>query len=275
MTTMDSEEARNIREALARSADALDDAHLEDVVARYRRDGFATLGKVVPDEVLELLRARIDAIMLGEITHEGLFFQHDGATGRYEDAPIGLGWQGPSRNYRKIEKLERDPLFFAYLDGQLFARVAHRMIEGDVVLYRAIVMNKGESGGSDLPWHQDGGSFWGLDRDPELQIWTALDDAPLDGGCLEFVPGTHRHGLATPLGGVIPDEIVAREAATEHVKLPARAGEVVLIHNYVWHRSARSTSGHARRAFSVCYMPATTKCRRKKRAPRVFVPVFR
>ena len=26
---------------------------------------------------------------------------------------------------------------------------------------------------------QDGGRLWGLSRDPELQIWTALDDAPL------------------------------------------------------------------------------------------------
>ena len=41
---------------------------------------------------------------------------------------------------------------------------------------------KGADGGTELPWHQDGGSFWGLDRDPELQIWTALDDAPVEAG---------------------------------------------------------------------------------------------
>ena len=69
---------------------------------------------------------------------------------------------------------------------------------------------------TDLPWHQDGGNFWGLDRDPVLQIWTALDDAPLDGGCVEVVAGTHLAGLATPLGGVVPKDHVERGGCGEH-----------------------------------------------------------
>jgi hypothetical protein len=52
------------------------------------------------------------------------------------------------------------------------------------------------------------------------------------------------------------------------------AGEVLLLHNHVWHRSGRSRLGHARRALSVCYMDGATACRRKKRAPRSFVTVF-
>ncbi|MBI2395406.1 MAG: phytanoyl-CoA dioxygenase family protein [Deltaproteobacteria bacterium] len=252
-----------------------DDA-LAAALAHYEEHGFARLGRMVPDATLEALRARLDAIMLGEVRWPGLFYQHDGATGRYEDAPIGLGWQGPSLAYRKIEKLELDPLFRAFLDDRAFERVVRARISGDVVIYRAIAMNKAASGGSDLPWHQDGGTFWGLDRDPDLQVWTALDDAPEDGGCLEIVPGTHRGGLATRLGGVIPDDLVrAEDAEARKVLVPARAGEVVLIHNYVWHRSGRTLTGRARRAISVCYMSAATRCLRKKRAPRTFFPVFR
>jgi hypothetical protein len=252
-------------------------AELSAALEAYDRDGYAKLGSgpVVDLSSLEAMRARIDAIMLGEIVHEGLFFQIDGTTGNYEDAPRGLGWQGPSLNYRKIEKLERDPIFRAHLEDPLFEKVCRARIEGDVVLYRAIVMNKSGQGGSDLPWHQDGGTFWGLDRDPELQIWTALDDVPTSAGCLEFVPGSHRDGLATKLGGVIPDDVTERGRAEERrVLVPARAGEVVLIHNHVWHRSARNRSGVPRRAFSVCYMPATTRCMRKKRAPREFTRLF-
>jgi hypothetical protein len=250
-------------------------ATLAEAIETYRRDGFAFVGRIASEPELEALRARIDAIMMGEVVHEGLFFQLDGTTGRYEDTPRGLGWQGPSREYRKIEKLERDPLFRAYLEGPVFEQIARACIPGDIALYRAIVMGKGAAGGSDLPWHQDGGTFWGLDRDPELQIWTALDDAPADAGCVEFVPGTHREGLATPLGGVIPDDAIARGHAEERkVLVPARAGDVVLIHNHVWHRSGRNTTGKPRRAFSVCYMSAATRCTRKKRAPREFVRLF-
>ncbi|MBL8610962.1 MAG: phytanoyl-CoA dioxygenase, partial [Myxococcales bacterium] len=53
-----------------------------------------------------------------------------------------------------------------------------------------------------------------------------------------------------------------------------RAGEMILVHTHVWHRSARSTTGKPRRALTVCYMDAATRCLRKKRAPRSFFRVF-
>jgi hypothetical protein len=246
---------------------------LESVLDEYRRLGFARIGPLLSDAGIEALRARADDLMEGRVTYPGLFFQRDTETGNYDDLEFGRGWQGPSLNYRKIEKLEKDPLFYAWLVNPLFERIARALIEGPISIYRAVLMNKASSGGTPLPWHQDGGRFWGLDRDPELQIWTALDDAEADGGCLEFVPGSHHGGLATPLGGLIPAPIAsAREA--EVVRVPVRAGEVVLIHNYVWHRSGRSRSGHPRRAFSVCYQSAAVRCLRRKRAPRQFLRVF-
>lgn len=255
---------------------ALADERLDEAVAHYREHGWARLGKLVDDATLAQLRARADALMLGEIAYPGLFFQHDSETGRYEDLEYGKGWVGPSLRYRKLEKLELDPLFWSWITSDVFRRVAARVYPGaDVTLYRALLMNKHAGGGSDLPWHQDGGAFWGLDREPSLQVWTALDDAPEGGGCVEVAPGTHRAGLATALGGVVPknklDEVDAEALARP---LPARAGEVLLIHNHVWHRSGRSRAGHARRALSVCYMDGATACRRTKRAPRAFVRVF-
>jgi hypothetical protein len=245
-------------------------------LAHYAAHGYARLGRVLSDEGLALLRERADDLMLGRVSYPGFFFQLDSPTGRYEDAPLGLGWQGPSLRYRKLEKLEKDPLFLAWMENPLFERIARARIAGDVVLYRAILFHKGELGGSDLPWHQDGGKLWGLSREPDLQIWTALDDAPLDGGCLEVVPDSHVAGLVTPLGGVIPPERVAEaDAAARAVALPVKAGEALLVHNHVWHRSGRSLTGQRRRGFSACYMSAETRCVRKKKAPRVFPPLFR
>ena len=249
---------------------------LDAALAHYAEHGYARLGRILGDEGLEMLRERADDVMLGRVTYPGLFYQLDAKTGRYEDAPIGEGYQGPSLDYRKIEKLEKDERFRAWLENPLFERIARARIDGDVVLYRCILFSKGPAGGSNLPWHQDGGPFWGLDRDPELQLWTALDDAPLGGGCVEVLPGTHHGGLATPLGGVVPEErAAALDAERVAVPLPVVAGEGLLIHNYVWHRSGRGQVGSRRRAFSACMMSARTKCRRKKRAPRVFFPLFR
>lgn len=251
------------------------DLDLGPVFAHYDAHGWARVGRVASDEILAALRARAEDLMLGRVAYPGLFFQMDSDSGRYEDLSFGLGWQGPSLRYRKIEKLEKDPLFLAWLTNPLFERVARARIAGAVSIYRALLFSKGEDGGTVLPWHQDGGSFWGLDRAPTLQIWTALDDAPEDGGCVEVIDGSHLGGLATPLGGSIPkDRLAAKDAEARAMPLPAVAGEVLLIHNHVWHRSGRTRTGRPRRAFTTCYMSAETRCTRKKRAPREFVRVF-
>lgn len=248
---------------------------LDGVLARYAAVGCARLGPVLDEAGIEALRARADDIMLGRVTYPGLFFQRDAASGRYEDLAFGQGYEGPTTSYRKMEKLEKDPLFLAWIQNPLFERVARALIEGEISIYRAALFNKPASGGTPLPWHQDGGSFWGLDRDPSLQIWTALDDAPLEGGCVEVLEGSHLGGLATPLGGLIPAERVrAADTEARRVPLPARAGEAILLHNHLWHRSGVSRSGHPRRALTICYMSRATRCLRKKRAPRVFTPVF-
>jgi phytanoyl-CoA hydroxylase len=221
------------------------------------------------------MRTVADDLMLGRIVYPGMFFQRDTDTGRYDDLTYGRGYEGPSLNYRKVEKLESVPLFRAFIENPLFERVARARIEGDIVIYRALIMNKARQGGTPLPWHQDGGVFWGLDRDPELQIWTAIDDAPAEAGCVEVLDGSHLEGLATPLGGVVPAEIVsARGADARALALPSRAGEALLIHNHLWHRSGANSTGRDRRAMTICYMPAATRCLRKKRAPRSFVRVF-
>ena len=254
------------------------DLDVERALADYRALGFARLGRVATDEVLTELRARADAMMLGELTYEGLFFQRDSETNRYADLEYGKGWEGPTLNYRKIEKLELDPVYRAWIENELFERVARALIAdaatAGVAIYRAFLMNKSSRGGSNLPWHQDGGNFWGLDRAPELQIWTALDDAPVEAGCVEVLPKTHSAGLATPLGGVVPQDRVDARGDVDALALPTAAGEALLLHNHVWHRSGINRSGRARRALSVCYMSAATRCVRKKRAPRTFVRVF-
>lgn len=245
-------------------------------IEHYREHGYARLDRVFDDEMLQGLRERADDLMLGRVVYPGLFFQLDAASGRYEDAPIGIGWQGPSLQYRKLEKLEKDPRFLAALSHPVFEQVVKAVIPGDVVIYRAILFNKAAVGGSDIPWHQDGGKLWGLSKDPELQIWLGIDDASVDGGCIEVLPGSHRNGLATPLGGVVPPDHVAREKANENkMTLPCKAGECLLIHNEVWHRSGKTLTGQRRLGFSVCYMSAATKCLRKKRTPRDFFKVFR
>lgn len=211
--------------------------------------------------------------MLGERPDPGLFFQHDSPTGDYADLVFNAGWVGPSLRYRKLERLELDPLFLAWIENPLFARLAHAALGPRVSLYRSVLWNKAPQRGMAVPWHQDDGRFWGLDTPPILQVWTALDDAPEPSGCLEVVPGSHRGGLATPEGGTVPPDRLA-QAEAQALALPARAGECILVHNHTWHRTGPNRTARPRRALSVSFLPSDTRCTRRRRAPRVFRPLF-
>jgi hypothetical protein len=248
---------------------------LAPILDHFRAHGWARVGRALSDEGCALLRDRTDDLMLGRVVYPGLFFQLDSDTGSYDDLQYGRGFEGPSLDYRKLEKLELDPDFRTWINNRFFEKIARGVVgDGAIAIYRAVLFNKGPRGGSPLPWHQDGGRFWGVDRAPTLQIWTALDDAPEAGGCLEVLSGTHSRGLVTPEGGVVPKNFLVGDEESRAIPLPARAGEVILVHNHVWHRSLQSRAGR-RRALSVCYMSGATRCLRQKRAPREFVQVFR
>ena len=73
---------------------------------------------------------------------------------------------------------------------------------------------------------------------------------------------------------IVPEELRKACAEERALPLPARAGEVILIHNHLWHRSGINRSGRRRSALSVCLMTASSRCLRKKREPRRFVRVF-
>ena len=283
---------------IALAADGADD-DVAAALAQLAEHGWARLRRRAPASSLDELRGRADAIMAGATAREGLFFQHDSPSGAYADLRFGDGWVGPSPAYRKIEGLDRDPVFHRWIASDVVAAVARAAITGPVAVARAVLWTKAArhrdagagadtspadaganpvvsidgAGGTELPWHQDGGKFWGLSGQPTLQLWTALDDAPLASGCVEVVPGTHHGGLATAEGGTVPHELTAPRAA-DIVTLPAVAGEILLLHNLVWHRSGRNRTPHARRALSVCLMSAAITCTRRKRAPRQFVRLW-
>ncbi len=228
---------------------------------QWERDGYVMLGQVADDAQLAALQERIDALMLGTAPNEQIWFQLDSESGEYGDLKFGSGrWEVPTLNYRKIEKLERDPLFLAYIQHPLFRAITRELIGENVSIYRAMFMNKPARRGTHLPYHQDAGSQWSLDRDPYVTIWTALDDATIANGCVQIIPGSHRLGLLSERGHTITPEQEARYCREEEsVYLEMKAGEVVLLHNLVLHRSGINTTDQPRRAFSVVYMDAATR----------------
>ena len=78
---------------------------------------------------------------------------------------------------------------------------------------------------------------------------------------MQIIPGSHRAGLINPShnSGFLTPEQAARSAAPDKIEyLELAAGECVLLHNHLLHSSDVNQTDIPRRAFSVCYMPAST-----------------
>ncbi|HEX4139854.1 MAG TPA: phytanoyl-CoA dioxygenase family protein [Candidatus Methylacidiphilales bacterium] len=242
----------------------------------YEQQGWLKLGRLDLSQ-LQKLQDRIDAIMLGkaDIDYERLLMQLDSATGAYEDAgPQTYGFKGPRLDYRKIQELEHDAVFREYLLDPVFEDICTRTYGAGtpVALYRAMFMNKPANRGTFLPWHQD--RWTTLDRDPQITVWTALDPATKANGCVQVIPGSHRHGLINPThaaGFLSKAQAAAICTPDRIVHLELEPGEVVLLHNYLLHASDVNRSTQSRRAFSVCYMEAATLL---NGAPGKFPAVF-
>jgi hypothetical protein len=229
---------------------------------QFMEQGFLRLGNVAPADQFHALQQRIDDIMLGRVEYDNMRFQfHDPSSGQLRRT---RGNTERSIAYRRIDDLEQDPVFLAYIQHPLYRQLTRRYIGEDVSVFRSMFMNKPAGHntvehGTHIGWHQDVGKGWGIDTNPFVTVWIALDDATVANGCMQIVPGSHRHGI------INEDHFPSAEDQARYIKeedirdLEAQVGEVILLHNLMLHRSGVNPSPQRRRAFSVTYMDAATR----------------
>jgi phytanoyl-CoA hydroxylase len=235
----------------------------EEQHAHFTEHGYVRLGKVLDGAGLAELQRRIDAIMLGEFSYPEMDFQLDGGDADYAKMPtVTPGHKRATLQYRKIMGLERDPVFLGYMQHPFFRQLTQRLIGEDVSIFRAMFMNKPAERGTVLPWHQDVGVGWGVDNNPTATVWTALDPAVVATGCMQVVPGSHKHGVISERH--FPSEEQLAECAPPglEIDLEAEAGEAILLNNLMLHRSGVNSTEQSRRAFSIAYMDGASRSTR-------------
>src|ERR1043166_8373612 len=99
-----------------RHSPTLSDAELE----QFWDAGFVRLGQRAPEEEVAALCERIDDIMLGRVRYENMLMQLCPSAGQPELSVQTKTFKGASLKYRKIQDLEQDPLFRAYMQQPLF-----------------------------------------------------------------------------------------------------------------------------------------------------------
>jgi phytanoyl-CoA hydroxylase len=255
-------------------APQLSDAELE----HFEREGFIVLGRVAPPEQIEAMCERIDDIMMGRVVlpNPALFQLCPSAEDLPHYAEHGSAqtkvWKGATLRYHKVQDLEQDLLYLEYMGLPIFRDVTKKIIAEEVSLYRTMFFNKPAmtdeatkargASGVVINWHQDGnpakGSGWGLTIDPKITVWTALDDCTIENGALQILPRSHKFPINAEGDQLSPDEWPIHAPVEKRRFVLLKRGEVIVLHNWMLHRSEVNSTSNPRRGFSVCYIDAAT-----------------
>lgn len=244
----------------------------------FFENGYVYLGNILDLSIFRRIETKITQIMLGQanINYDNLLMQLDSDDGVYENAgDQSNGFKGATLNYRKIQNLEIDPDFWEYLSDPLFQKVNADIYgkETPIAIFRAMFMNKPAGKGTKLPMHQDRWNY--LSKDPLLTIYTGIDAATEENGCVILIEKSHHKGLINPnhASGFLTPEQAEIHCKENIKKIILKQGDVVALHNQAIHGSDINRSKISRRALSVCYMDATTT-KTNHRNKEVYTPVF-
>jgi hypothetical protein len=146
------------------------------------------------------------------------------------------------------------------LDPRLVEPCKDLVGDDQVILFTEKLNLKRARRGGQIVLHQDF-PYWCDLTEAASRVATAmlfLDDASLENGCLEVVPGSHHEGLQVRrtiegLGGLEIDP--AKYDESRLVPLPVEAGAVAFFGPFLVHRSMPNRSGADRRALLYSYQP--------------------
>lgn len=147
----------------------------------------------------------------------------------------------------RLEALSRHPRLMACVD-QLIGE-GSRMIQDMALL-------KPPFRGSEKPWHQDTAYFDWTPLSGILGTWIALDEATVDNGCMQVVPGSHLDG-PVPHFHVRDCQIADAEMRVDRVAtIPLQPGGILFFSGLLYHGTPPNGTPHRRRALQFHYAAA-------------------
>ena len=171
-----------------------------------------------------------------------------------------------------------DPVFDRFSRTPELAEVASRVGFADPVILQSMYIFKPPNIGGEVVCHQDSTYIY---TEPEscVGFWFALEDATLENGCMQFIPGAHRLPLKKrnyrkPDGKLITETLDdTRWPEDRKVAAEAPAGTLVIFDGRMPHLSAANRSSGSRHAYTLhvidrqCHYPVENWLQRSDDLP--------
>jgi ectoine hydroxylase-related dioxygenase (phytanoyl-CoA dioxygenase family) len=127
-----------------------------------------------------------------------------------------------------------------------------------------------------ISWHQDS-TYFGLEPADHVTAWVALSPSDAASGCVQVMPGSHRHGqlahdVAHDSANLFPNgQTVAVGAEALIDTMPLAPGQFSLHHTWVLHNSMPNRSDDRRIGLGISYIPTRCRCTATQRLSATLV----
>lgn len=149
-----------------------------------------------------------------------------------------------------------DPVFDAFSRTPKLAALAASLGFADPGIIQSMYIFKAPRIGGEVVSHQDS-TFIYTEPESCVGFWFALEDATLDNGCMQFIPGAHKGTLKARNYrrgfGRLVTEVLDDTPWPEHERVPAEAetGTLVVFHGRAPHLSGPNRSEKSRHAYTL------------------------
>ena len=217
----------------------------QDQIDQYHNEGYMILERVIPDDLLQMLR------------EESSYFMG------YKDAEMDA--QNTEQHQLTIRrnryfiggKYHTSPRLWRFVYSDIMAEVCKAALGPDAYLFNEQWVIKAAEKGGAFSWHQDSGYVGRHNpHKPYLSCWCTLDDVDETNGSVYLLPHS-RGGTRGQIIDHVKDEktqdLVGYTGDDPGIPVIAPAGSVVAFTSLNFHRSGRNTTSTMRRIYLTQY----------------------
>jgi len=208
-------------------------------VSAYRRDGFVAGVPVFDATRVADIRSEIEAL-----------------EARYREGAA----RQPLTQFFRVNGQLVIPLLAEIARTPAILDAVESLLGPNLLVWSAELFIKEPGDGKTVSWHQDI-TYWGMgETDEEVTAWIALSDVSVEAGCMRFLPGSHRGGIARHTDTFSADNLLSRGQSIDDVDEgqavhgPLRPGEMSLHHGRCFHASGANRSGDRRIGLAIRYV---------------------
>jgi ectoine hydroxylase-related dioxygenase (phytanoyl-CoA dioxygenase family) len=230
-----------------------------DQVDRFRRDGYLKLGRLLDDDLLDLLRREYDRefalARAGDAKFRNLSISNTDDLRKKNEAPEQM--------LQIMQMSERNLHFHRLLYHEEILDCVEDLLGPNLQLFHDQALYKPAHHGGPVFWHQDN-AYWQCMPANLVSCWMTLDDVTVANGAMQVIPGSHlgamEHDRAATTDALLDNADRVDSSKAVAIELPA--GGAMLHHCQTFHYTGPNETAHERRAFAIHFMTPGTRVRR-------------